>query len=235
MKHIHTTSWCDNTSAVLWTAKMNSSKSVIGQQLIRALALCMLSNQSSHLAILSIAGIHNDLADLANQSFKYTGVIKGNYDLSDTHFLTMFNSEFPLAQNLSWIMLRLHDVINSLVFTVLRGKTVPMGSWLRLKKSGFDIGHIGPTLWATYMQLDPFLEGTTEAERIDILAAFARYIRKGHAGRGHQVRSGSVQDALRRRQDLRSGQTTKPPPLPSRGIQALLGTPSFNPRVLQTR
>ncbi len=31
---------------------------------------------------------------------------------------------------------------------------------------------------------------------IALLSAFARYIREGHAGRGHQVRSGSVQDAL---------------------------------------
>jgi hypothetical protein len=54
------------------------------------------------------------------------------------------------------------------------------------------LGHFAGDLHA----VDPFLEGTTEAERIDLLAVFARYIREGHAGRGHQVRSGSVQDAL---------------------------------------
>jgi hypothetical protein len=144
MKQIHTACWCDNTSAVSWTVRMNSSKSVIGQQLTRALALRMLSNQSSHLAALSIAGIHNDLADLASRSFKHTGV-NGNYELSDTQFLTMFNSEFPLEQDVSWIMLRLHGAISSLVFTVLRGETVPTGSWLRLKKLGCDIGHTGHT------------------------------------------------------------------------------------------
>ena len=44
--------------------------------------------------------------------------------------------------------------------------------------------------------MDPFLEGVATPARVALLAAFARYIREGHAGRGHTVRSGSVQDAL---------------------------------------
>lgn len=144
LRHLHTAAWCDNTSAVSWTSRMSSSKSAIGQQLTRALALRMCANESSHLAPLSIAGSDNEMADLASRSFKHTGV-QGNFALSDTAFLNKFNFDFPLQQDASWLLLRLHNKICSLVFTVLRGKTPPTGSWLRLKKSGCDIGLTGPT------------------------------------------------------------------------------------------
>lgn len=44
--------------------------------------------------------------------------------------------------------------------------------------------------------LDPFLKGVPEDAQIGLLTGFARYVREGSAGRGHQVRSGSVSDAL---------------------------------------
>ena len=147
--------WCDNTSAVAWTTKMSSSKSLIGQQLTRALALRLLTNQSSPLAALSISGIDNPLADLASRSFKATGTA-GNYELSDVEFLTKFNADFPLTQNASWIMLRPHTSVSSLVCTLLLGTTVPTGSWLRLKKCVCDIGHIGHTSSMTSIEWSPF-------------------------------------------------------------------------------
>ena len=108
MTGIHSAAWCDNTSAVSWTVRMNSNKSTVGQQLTRALAMRLIVNQSSHLAALSIAGADNNLADLASCSFKQTGA-KGNYDLSDAKFLTKFNSDFPLEQDNSWLLLHLRD------------------------------------------------------------------------------------------------------------------------------
>jgi hypothetical protein len=144
MEHLQTAVWCDNTSAVSWTTKMSSSKSIIGQQLTRALACRMIINRSSHLAALSIAGVDNPMADLASRSFKKTGV-HGNFDLTDLAFLTKFNIDFSLPQDVSWLTLRLHDAVSSLVFSVLLGKTPPMGSWIRLKKSACDIGLTGPT------------------------------------------------------------------------------------------
>ena len=155
LKHTHTATWCDNTSAVSWTVRMNSSRSTIGQQLTRALAIRMICNQASPLAALSIAGVDNELADLASRSFKRTGT-KGNYDLSDSQFLTQFNSEFPLTQDNSWLMLRLNSSISSLVCTLLRGEAVPTGSWIRLKKSGCDIGLTGSTSPGTSIKWTPF-------------------------------------------------------------------------------
>ena len=144
MKDTHTAAWCDNTSAVSWVQRMNSKRSMVGQQLTRALAIRLIANQSSHLAALSIDGKDNDLADLASRSFKHTG-IQGNYNLSDTQFLTKFNSDFPLQQGHSWLLLRLSTKLNSLVSAVLQGKTPPTGSWTRLTKSGCAIGLTGPT------------------------------------------------------------------------------------------
>ena len=123
---------------------MSSMKSKVGQQLTRALALRMVANQASPLAPLSIAGADNDMADLASRSFKHTGA-QGNYDLSDLDFLTKFNSDFPLQQGHSWLLLRLSTKLNSLVSAVLQGKTPPTGSWTRLTKSGCAIGLTGPT------------------------------------------------------------------------------------------
>ena len=57
------------------------------------------------------------------------------------------------------------------------------------------------THWSNYIHrnhphLDPFLRGVEDPTRVDILSGFARFVREGHAGRGHQVRAGSVQAAL---------------------------------------
>ena len=157
MKDTHTAAWCDNTSAVAWVQRMNSKRSMVGQQLTRALAIRLIANQSSHLAALSIAGKDNDLADLASRSFKHTG-IRGNYALNDNNFLTKFNSDFPLTQNGSWLLLRLHNKIASNVCMLLLGKTPPMESWIRLKECGCDIGRIGPTSAAPSIKWTLFSE-----------------------------------------------------------------------------
>ena len=144
LKHCHTAAWCDNTSAVSWTSRMSSTTSKVGQQLTRALALRMVANESSHLAPLSIAGADNELADLASRSFKSTGTA-GNYDLTDLEFLTKFNADFPLQQDASWLLLRLHNRLSSLVSTILLSETLPTGSLIRLPRSASDIGLIGLT------------------------------------------------------------------------------------------
>jgi len=55
------------------------------------------------------------------------------------------------------------------------------------------------THWSYFAGLcgmDPFLRGVDTPARVAVLQAFARHVREGHAGRGHQVRAASVQDAL---------------------------------------
>ena len=158
MKHVHAAAWCDNSSAVSWTVKMSSSKSAVGQLLTRTLALRMISNKSSHLVALAIAGVDNCMADLASRSFKSTGST-GNFNLSNAAFLSKFNNEFPLSQDTSWIMLRLHDSVTSHIFTILRSKRPAMGSLLRVKAHASDIFESGQpsaastTAWNRFLSL----------------------------------------------------------------------------------
>ena len=143
LKHKQAASWVDNTSTVAWASKLSSSRSQVGQRLVRALCLRHCVNQSSPLAALSIPGERNHMADLASRSFKKAG--KGTYELNDSQFLLKFNTDFPLTQGASWKLFQLTDKVSSLVFSELRMQPSPMGSWRRLSKKGHAIGTIGPT------------------------------------------------------------------------------------------
>ena len=56
LRLIHVAIWCDNTSAVAWTTRMSSKRSLVGQKLTRALAIRLCTAQASPLAPLSIEG-----------------------------------------------------------------------------------------------------------------------------------------------------------------------------------
>ena len=148
LKHKHAAAWCDNTSTVSWARRLSSSKSLVGQRLVRALSIRHMVTHSSPLAPWSIPGANNNMADLASRSFRKGG--KGNYDLTDAEFLTKFNAVFPLSQDASWHMHTLNTKISSLVCAELRREQQPMGSWLRLttrgKSSGLTGQHLSPSL-----------------------------------------------------------------------------------------
>ena len=156
MRDTHSALWCDNSSTVSWTGKMNSGKSQVGQQLTRALAFRLCApNKASPLVPLPIQGRDNYMADLSSRSFKAARGA-GNYNLTDVQFLTKFNADFPLQQKASWLMLQLHTRITSLVCTLLCNGTLPVGSWLRLKKFARDIGSIGRTSASQCITWTPF-------------------------------------------------------------------------------
>jgi len=52
--------------------------------------------------------------------------------------------------------------------------------------------------WCEFVRphLHPFLQDLAHSEQIAVFQAFAEWVRQGKVGRGHQVRAGSVQDAL---------------------------------------
>jgi len=223
MQHLHTAVWCDNTSAVAWTVKMSSNKSRVGQQLTRALASRMIINRSSHLAALSIAGIDNPMADLASRSFKRTGV-QGNYNLTDADFLIRFNSDFPLQQDASWRMFRLHNTVTSLVFSVLLGQTPPMGSWLRLRKSACDIGPTGPISpssfsWTPFSKVSPTLLGLRSSPVLPVTSVKGMLV--------EDTQSGLAQFRTRYAPSARPlNWTSGPTPPTSQGPTAPTGPPS---------
>ena len=142
LKGLHNSMWCDNRSSVSWTSRLCSSKSTIGQRLVRALSLRFLATESSPLAPWSIAGRDNELGDIPSRSFNAAGG-PGNRVLNDAQLLQLFDSKFPLTQNASWQMHHLPNKLSLLVFLELRQEPPPMGSWLRLTKLGSNFGTTG--------------------------------------------------------------------------------------------
>jgi len=52
--------------------------------------------------------------------------------------------------------------------------------------------------WCNFLwpHFDPFLQNLSHIKQISVLQAFAKWVRQGKAGRGHQIRAGTVQEAL---------------------------------------
>jgi hypothetical protein len=74
----HVAAWCDNASTVSWVRRATSSRSLVGQRLIRALMLRLRANRASPLVALSIQGIKNIMADAASRSFATSRTLDNN-------------------------------------------------------------------------------------------------------------------------------------------------------------
>ena len=96
VRHKHVGAFCDNTPTVSWAAKLASKRSRCGGRLLRALALRQRVSRSSPLLTVSIAGVDNDMADIASRSFKGGGAIWKI--ATDDEFVLNFNTRFPLPQ-----------------------------------------------------------------------------------------------------------------------------------------
>ena len=139
------------------------------------------------------------MADLASRSFRRTGA-KGNYELTDLEFANKFNADYPLTQDATWRIYRHHNRLTRLVFAILRKQPAPLGSWVRPATRSVDIGQPGATTskpWEwTRISTGPMELAPPRSEQTNLVCSFAQMVRQGGAGRGSQVRSGSVRDAL---------------------------------------
>jgi hypothetical protein len=144
LRHVHVAAWCDNTPTVSWTNKLSSSRSVVASRLTRALALRIRANEASPLIAVSIAGVNNQMADVASRTFGNTSVTSNAYQFSDDDFLRFFSTSFPV-QNDSWRCFRPSNKLTSRLYSELRGKTSTLASWLRITKKGSEIGSFGST------------------------------------------------------------------------------------------
>ena len=66
----HIGAFCDNTSAVAWTLKLRTSKSVVAGRLLRLPGLRMHARKTSSLMPIHIAGENNTMADIVSRAFK---------------------------------------------------------------------------------------------------------------------------------------------------------------------
>ena len=129
--------FCDNTPAVSWSNRLQSSKSVVAGHLLRVLALRQHTHRSSPCLTVSIAGVLNIMADQASRSFE-----KAQYTNTNDSFLTVFSKTFPLQSN-SWSEYHLNNKLFSRVTSCLRGKPLTMASWLAIPGQEKNIGLTG--------------------------------------------------------------------------------------------
>ena len=123
----HVGTFCDNTSAVSWTYKMRTSKSMIAGRLLRMLGLRIHARQASSLIPIHIAGEENIQADIVSRAFK-----DGKFFKAKTSLTSYFNLHFPLQQDVSWTEFQLPKNLVARVISCLRGELLPMASLRRL-------------------------------------------------------------------------------------------------------
>jgi hypothetical protein len=129
LKHVHVAAWCDNTPTVSWTNKLSSSKSMIASRLTRALALRIHANKASLLISVSIAGVNNQMADVASRTFSRPSATPNTFSVSNDDFLRTFADSFP-SQNDSWGVFHVSDKLSLRIFSELWGQMSTLGSWL---------------------------------------------------------------------------------------------------------
>ena len=131
---------CDNTSAVSWAQKYNSTKSIVASRLLRLLSLRMHRRRTSPLLTVHIAGKQNTMADMSSRSFKQGGAFTGSF----TNLSDFFNHHFPLpSQSASWTEYTIPPELVSRVISCVRSETCTMGSLLRLPKIDKNTGSTG--------------------------------------------------------------------------------------------
>jgi hypothetical protein len=129
MKGIRIGLSCDNTSAVAWNDKGSSSSSKVAGRLLRMMYLRLRDKEAGETMAINIAGVNNNMADIASRAFK-----KGKFFEANDNLLQYFNTHFPLQQKVSWQQFQLPKEWISRVMSCLRGEQLQMESLHRLKK-----------------------------------------------------------------------------------------------------
>ena len=129
---------CDNSTGTAWATKFRTAKSAAAAKLLRLLAFRIYMRKAAPAMTIGVAGIENDMADVASRSFKDGGAFIKNMPL-----LTYFQNTFPLPQGKSWKEFHVPSDLFSRVISCVRGEALPMASLLRLKKAEVSIGNTG--------------------------------------------------------------------------------------------
>jgi hypothetical protein len=142
LKHVRSVIHCDNSPSVAWVTRMASrSTSPVAHRLLRGLAMRQRVTQSAPPTVVSIAGVENDLADVASRAPEKMGsVLRGDAvsplfahtkfpDVSDEGFLTFFNQRFPLPQESLWQLAHPEPEMLSNVISTLRGHRLILQRW----------------------------------------------------------------------------------------------------------
>ena len=156
---------CDNSTAVAWSNKYRSAKSIPAARLLRLLSIRMHRRQVSPLLVIHISGDENDMADKSSRSFGSAG---NAFNLTET-LTEFFNNTYPLPQNDSWQEFKVPSELFSRVMSCVRGERLKMGQLLRLKGIDRSIGDIGKPTYnigtaAPFWTMRPNLKQTSSSE-----------------------------------------------------------------------
>ena len=124
LQHVQSGLQCDNSSTVSWTRKF-TARSFRAGHLLRALALRQQICRSAPLLVISIAGLLNDMADVASR-FSSSKALQSRSPTLEFYFNTHFK------QTSSWKAFHFPQKLTSLVMSSLLGTRLTLESWRRL-------------------------------------------------------------------------------------------------------
>jgi hypothetical protein len=127
------TLFSDNSPTVSWVTRLASKRSLVAEQLIQALALCLKTMHACPLTPMHIKGKRNKIADVLSRLFGSNPAWKCT---DNAELLTLFNSCFPLPQQQSWTVYRPNCAVVTCVISALRIKHFALDAWRRLPIRG---------------------------------------------------------------------------------------------------
>jgi hypothetical protein len=134
------TLFSDNTLIVGWVMRLASKKFTVAEHLIQALALHLKSQRACPLTPMHIEGKGSAIADVSSHLFVSNPA--GHFN-TDSDLLTLFNSMFPLPNQLSWTVFHLNCGVVTCVILALQMKPFALDDWRQLPKVGRHVGNIG--------------------------------------------------------------------------------------------
>ena len=137
MRHVKTVTFSDNTPAVAWVSKMHTkAESDISYNLLRGIAMRQRTTESVMPEVMHVEQQFNVPADIASRRIAAQNgpafmneTSTGLASVKDCHFLSYYNSRFPLSQNLSWRLVHPTPALLSRVISTLRGKPSTLQQW----------------------------------------------------------------------------------------------------------
>ncbi len=131
MKHAPLGTLCDNTPTVSWIDRMTSkSKSPTAGRLLQGLAFMLYCCHAGRLTTVHVPGVDNVMADIASRPSKAQTLFCASSPLSNTNFLSLFDTAFPLPNAQAWTLAMVPQWLKSnVVFETLRGKRLELRQW----------------------------------------------------------------------------------------------------------
>jgi hypothetical protein len=131
MKHAPLGTLCDNTPTVSWIDQMASkSKSPTAGRLLQGLAFMLYCCHVGRLTTVHVPGVENVIVDIASRPSKAQTLFCASSPLSNTNFLSLFDTPFLLPNAQAWTLTIVPQWLKSNVFKTLHGKQLELQQWM---------------------------------------------------------------------------------------------------------